>query len=141
MRANRARAVSSVLPCRHKMAKKILIIDDEKDLVAVTKLRLEANGFTVSEAFTVKEGLARIAKEKPDLILLDIMLPDGNGYQVCQDLKSKPETRDILIVIFTASSLRGLASKAVEAGAEGYVIKPFEPQELLGKVNQALGGR
>lgn len=120
------------------MAGKILIIDDEKDLVAVVKLRLEASGFSLSEAFTVKEGWERLEKEKPDLILLDILLPDGDGYQVCQKLKSDPETKDISIIIVTASNLKGLAKKAIEAGAQDYLIKPFEAKDLLEKINKVL---
>ena len=120
------------------MAKKILIIDDEKDLVAVVKLRLEANNFSVSEAFSAEEGLRKAEAQNPDLILLDILLPDSDGYQACQRLKSNPRTKGIAIIIFTASSLKGLAKRALEAGAVDYVIKPFEPKDLLEKINKAL---
>ena len=119
------------------MRKKILIIDDEQDLVSVVKLRLKANNFLVSEAFTAKEGLKK-AEEKPDLILLDILLPDSDGYQVCQRLKSNSKTQDIPIIIFTASSLKDLAKKAIDAGAIDYLIKPFEPKDLLEKINKAI---
>ena len=120
------------------MAKKILIIDDEKDLVAVVRLRLEANNFSVSEAFSAEEGLRKAEAQNPDLILLDILLPDSDGYQACQRLKSNPRTKGIAIIIFTASSLKGLAKRALEAGAVDYVIKPFEPKDLLEKINKAL---
>lgn len=119
------------------MAKKILIIDDEKDLVTVVRMRLEANGFSVSEAFSAEEGLKK-AQDRPDLILLDILLPDSDGYQVCQKLRANPQTKEIAVIIFTASSLKGLAKKAVEAGAVDYVVKPFEPKALLEKINKAL---
>lgn len=118
--------------------KNILIIDDEKDLADMVGLRLKANGFLVTEAFTAGEGLEKAGKARPDLILLDILLPDGNGYDICRKLKSNPKTKDIAIVIFTASSLKDLAKKAVEAGAVDYVIKPFEPKDLLEKINKAL---
>lgn len=117
---------------------KILIIDDEKDLVQVASLRLKANGFFVSEAFTVEEGLRKIAAEKPDLVLLDVALPDGNGYEVCRKLKADAETKEIVVVIFTASSQKELAEKAIEIGAADYVIKPFEPKDLLDKIRSAL---
>lgn len=120
------------------MPKKILIIDDEKDLVAVVKLRLEASGFLVSEAFSADEGLKKVEAEPPQLILLDILLPDADGYQVCQRLKNNPKTKGIAVIIFTASSLKGLAKKAIEAGAADYVIKPFEAKDLLDKINKAL---
>jgi len=120
------------------MRKKILIIDDEQDLVAVVKLRLEANNFLVSEAFTAKEGLKKAEGQSLDIILLDIQLPDGDGYQVCQKLKSNPQTQGIPIIIFTASSLKDLAKKAMDNGAADYVIKPFEPKDLLEKINKAI---
>jgi DNA-binding response OmpR family regulator len=121
--------------------KKILIIDDEKDLAAMVSLRLRTNGFSVTEAFSIEEGLKRIGEEKPDLILLDVVLPDGNGYQLCQRLKSNPQTKDIAIIILTASTQGDLTKKAVEAGAEDYSIKPFEPKDLLEKINKALEKR
>ena len=121
--------------------KKILIIDDERDLTAMVGLRLKANDFLVSEAFTAEEGVKKAEEERPDLVLLDILLPDGDGYEICRKLKSNPKTRGIAIVIFTASNLKDLAKKAVEAGALDYVVKPFEPKELLEKINKALERR
>lgn len=118
--------------------KKILIIDDEKDLVAMVALRLKKSGFFVSEAFTAEEGLKKAEEEKPGLILLDILLPDGDGYEVCRKLKSNPVTKNIAIFIFTASSLKDLTNKAIEAGAVDYVVKPFESKELLEKINKVL---
>ena len=119
--------------------KTILIIDDERDLAAMVGLRLKANDFLVSEAFTAEEGVKKAEEERPDLVLLDILLPDGDGYEICRKLKSNPKTKDIAILIFTASSLKGLAKKAIEAGAADYVVKPFEPKELLEKIRKALG--
>src|SRR3989338_5824610 len=100
-------------------------------------LRLKANDFLVSEAFTAEEGVKKAEEERPDLVLLDILLPDGDGYEICRKLKSNPKTRGIAIVIFTASNLKDLAKKAVEAVALDYVVKPFEPKELLEKINKA----
>ena len=121
--------------------KRILIIDDERDLTVMVGLRLKANDFLVSEAFTAEEGVKKAEEERPDLVLLDILLPDGDGYEICRKLKSNPKTRGIAIVIFTASNLKDLAKKAVEAGALDYVVKPFEPKELLEKINKALERR
>ena len=121
--------------------KRILIIDDERDLTVMVGLRLKANDFLVSEAFTAEEGVKKAEEENPGLVLLDILLPDGDGYEICQKLKSNPKTRGIAIVIFTASNLKDLAKKAVEAGALDYVVKPFEPKELLEKINKALERR
>lgn len=118
--------------------KKILIIDDEKDLARMASLRLKANGFSVSEAFTAQEGLRKVQEEEPDLILLDVLLPDGDGYEISQRLKSNPETKDIKIIIFTASSQKVFAKQAIAIGAADYVLKPFDPQDLLEKVRKAL---
>lgn len=122
------------------MRKKILIIDDERDLVAMVKLRLEANNFATLEAFDGKEGIRKAEKEDCDLILLDIILPDIDGYEACKRLRHNPKTKDIPIIIFTASNLKSLAEKAIDAGAVDYIIKPFEPEELVGKISEALKG-
>ena len=119
--------------------KTILIIDDERDLAAMVGLRLKANDFLVSEAIPAEEGGQKAEEERPALVLFEILLPDGGGYEICRKLKSNPKTKDIAILIFTASSLKGLAKKAIEAGAADYVVKPFEPKELLEKIRKALG--
>lgn len=120
------------------MAKKILIIDDEVDLVSVTKLRLEASGFSVTEAFTAKQGLEQIEKNRPDIILLDVLLPDDDGYLVCQKLKTGQKTKDIPVIIITASKVQNLARRSQESGAVDYLAKPFEPDILLEKIKEAL---
>ncbi|MCM8800537.1 MAG: response regulator [Candidatus Omnitrophica bacterium] len=120
------------------MPKKILIIDDEEDVAAMAKLRLQASGFSCFEAYTAQEGLKMAEEEAPDLILLDILLPDSHGVEVCRRLKSNPKTREIAIIIFSASNLKEMVEKAIEAGAVDYIIKPFEPSELLEKIDKAL---
>ncbi len=113
------------------MAKKIFIIEDELDFLSTLRERLEFEGFVVATAVDGEEALRKIPEEKPDLILLDIMLPEMNGYQVCRELKSNPETETIPVVVVTAKSQESDKFWAKETGADDYVTKPFEMEELL----------
>lgn len=118
--------------------KKILIIDDEKDVVTVVSMRLKAEGYLVNEAFSVTGGIDSIRKDRPDLIILDIILPDGNGSDLCEKLKGDPETRDIIIITFSASTQRGVLKKTLSKGAVDYIVKPFDSKELLEKIRRVL---
>ena len=124
------------------MAKKrILVIDDEPELVKAITIRLEASGYEVIPAFDGQQGLDKAGGIKPDLILLDIVMPKMDGYEVCRKLKSNPETKGIPIIIFTASAAVGpekLEKRRISVGAEGIIKKPFEPAELLEMVNKLL---
>ncbi len=113
------------------MAKKIFIVEDELDFLSTLRERLEFEGFVVITAVDGEEALKKIPEEKPDLILLDIMLPEMNGYQVCRELKSNPETETIPVVVVTAKSQESDKFWAKETGADDYVTKPFEMEELL----------
>ena len=120
------------------MAKKIFIIEDELDFLSTLRERLEFEGFEVATAVDGEEALRKIPEEKPDLILLDIMLPEMNGYQVCRELKSNPETESIPVVVVTAKSQESDKFWAKETGADDYVTKPFEMEELLQKIQDNL---
>lgn len=120
------------------MAKKILIVDDEPELVKATVIRFKAVGYDILSAPDGQEGVDMTKKHKPDLILLDIIMPKMDGYEVCKKLKADPETKEIPIIIFTASQQRELEKKCVEAGAEGIIMKPFETSELLEMANKFL---
>jgi CheY-like chemotaxis protein len=120
---------------------KILIIEDEPDLVTVVKLRLEANGFEVLTAEDGEAGLRKIYEEKPDLILLDILMPKMDGYEVCRRLKNDPITAALPIVVITASGLKDVEEKSYQSGADFVMRKPFEASELLAKIDHYLGGR
>jgi len=120
------------------MAKKIFIIEDELDFLSTLRERLEFEGFVVATAVDGEEALKKIPEEKPDLILLDIMLPEMNGYQVCRELKSNPETEAIPVVVVTAKSQESDRFWAKETGADDYVTKPFEMEELLQKIQDNL---
>ncbi|MFA6357899.1 MAG: response regulator [Candidatus Omnitrophota bacterium] len=121
------------------MLKKILIVDDEPDLLAVTVARLETSGYEVLQAASSEEALEVLKKNKPDLILLDLLLPDMQGGTLCKQLKADPEFKQIPIIIFTASIIR-IPEKIIEMGADAYILKPFEPADLLFKIKEFTGG-
>ncbi len=118
--------------------KKILIVDDEEDLVATVSFRLEANGYKVVTAFNGIDALAKVKAEKPDLILLDVMMPELDGFETAARLKSDSKTLAIPIIMLTAKSERESTEKALDAGAVDYITKPFNPVVLLNKIKSAL---
>ncbi len=121
------------------MAKvKVMVIDDEPDIVKLVKISLEMANFEVIEAYSGKEALAKVAQNLPDLFLLDIMMPEMNGYEVCQSLKASENTRNIPVVMLTAKGQRGDAERGLEVGADDYIIKPFDPYELGEQIHEIL---
>ena len=118
--------------------KRILIVDDEEDIVSVLKFRLEANNYAVLSASEGQEGLNRARAEKPDLIILDLMLPKLDGYKVCRMLKFDESYKSIPIIMFTARAQKKDEELGMEMGADAYVVKPFEPEILLGKIKELL---
>lgn len=119
--------------------KKILFIDDEADLVKVVTFRLERAGYEVISALDGQEGLDKARGEKPDLIVLDLMLPKVNGYKVCRMLKFDEKYKYIPIVMFTARAQEADKKMGKEVGADAYIVKPFEPEILLSKIKELLG--
>jgi len=111
-------------------AGKVLIIDDEKLLVKSTCMALSQFGFELKGALGGEEGLAAALEFAPDVILLDIMMPGMDGWQVLEKLKQNSHTRDIPVFIFTAREYSNGKAMAVKNGAADFVAKPFEPQEL-----------
>ena len=118
--------------------KRILIVEDETELVEMVKMRLEANNYEVLTAYDGQEALEKARKEKPDLIVLDLMLPKIDGYKVCGLLKRDTRYAKIPIIIFTAKAQEEDKKLGEELGAEAYIIKPFEPQVLLSKIKELL---
>jgi two-component system alkaline phosphatase synthesis response regulator PhoP len=116
--------------------KKILVVDDEPHVRILLKSRLEANGYAVVTAYGGLQALEKVKEEKPNLILLDIVMPDLNGYEVAQKLKSDPETAAIPIIIFTASNVRELEDKCRDLGVDYVIMKPFSPEVMLGMVKE-----
>lgn len=123
---------------RQQAKKKILVVDDEPDVLELIKSRLELNNFDVVTALNGEEGIRKAIGENPDLILLDVLMPEKNGYEVCQELKNKPETALIPIIFLTAKGRIPDIYEGIRLGASEYVVKPYNPQELLDKINQAL---
>ena len=111
--------------------KTILLVDDEPDFVEVTKMRLEANNFDVITARDGKEGLETARREKPDLILLDVMMPDMDGFRVLSKLRRSPETQEIPVIMLTAKGESKSIFKAKDMGSTDYLIKPCDSEELL----------
>lgn len=118
--------------------KKILLVDDEPQLVEMVKMRLEANNYEVILARDGEQALEKARGEKPDLIILDIMLPKLDGYKVCRMLKFDDKYSSIPVIMFTARSQESEKSMGEEVGADAYIIKPFEPQMLLSKIKELL---
>jgi len=108
-----------------KNSVKILIIDDEPDLVTMVTLRLEANGYQVIFACDGQEGLGKARNEKPDLIILDLMLPKIDGYKVCRLLKFDEKYKKIPVILFTARAQESDIKVGEDVGADAYLTKPF----------------
>ena len=121
------------------MQKKILIADDEVQLVEMLKMRLKANGYKVLTAYDGQEALEKARNQKPDLIILDLMLPKIDGYKVCRMLKFDKNYKSIPIILLTALAQKSDEEMGSQVGADAYIIKPFEPQMLLSKIKELLG--
>ena len=117
---------------------KILLVDDEPDLVQMVSVRLGAAGYEVATAFDGQEALQRVKESRPELIILDLMLPKLDGYKVCRLLKFDERTRAIPILIFTARAQVEDVTLATECGADAYLTKPFEAKMLLAKIQELL---
>ena len=120
------------------MTKKILVIDDEPHLVEILENRLKANRYRVVTAVTAQAGLEMVEREKPDLILLDILMPDMDGYQVLRKLKEQPETKIIPVMMLTVKKWSEDIQKAMLGGAVDYLVKPFDPVILIQKIRKAM---
>lgn len=118
--------------------KRILIIDDLPENVFVLQDRLEHEGYEVITAYDGKAGIAKAVSDMPDLILLDVMMPEMTGIEVCKALKQDMITSDIPIIMVTAKSNAEDAKEGLEAGAFDYIKKPFERIELIARINSAL---
>src|SRR3989338_2773138 len=116
------------------MCKKILIIDDETDLVELLQARLEISGYESLIAYDVVEGLKMAREKKPDLILLDVLMPSIKGYQVCRELKNDAATKGIPVIMLTAKAQEADKFWGQECGCDDYCTKPFETAELMTKI-------
>ncbi len=121
------------------MEKTVLIIEDEKLIIVSTQMVLESVGFQVEAATDGEEGIKKAKEIRPDLILLDIMMPGIDGWETLKRLKRDPDTQGIPVVIFTAREHARGHQKSSEMGAVGYFRKPFEPDELIELVEKHVG--
>jgi DNA-binding response OmpR family regulator len=119
-------------------AKSILVIDDEPSIGRVVQFKLQQEGFKVRVATDGLEGLAYIKEEKPDLILLDLMMPGMDGFEVCRRLRAVPETVTTPVIILTARGQEMDRIRGVELGVLDFFTKPFSPQKLLERVKEVF---
>ena len=120
------------------MPKEILIVDDEPSIVVPIQFLMEQQGYNVLVAENGEDTLDIIYKYKPDLILLDIMLPRIDGYEVCEIVRLDPRYRDIKIIFLTAKGREVEIAKGLALGADAYITKPFSNTELVSKVQELL---
>ena len=118
--------------------KSILIVDDDQDIRDLLSYNLQKSGYSVNEAINGFDCLKKIKLIKPDLILLDIMMPDMDGIEVCQKIKLDPKNRDILICFLTARGEDYSQIAALEVGGDDYVTKPIKPKVLISRINAIL---
>ena len=123
------------------MPEKILIIEDNKNDANMVKELLESEGFKVDAANTGEEGLKKALEMKPDLVVLDLMLPDTDGFKVCEKLKKEQALKNTMVVVLTIKDSIDDITKAFRVGADDYVIKPAVTEFLVRKVKLYLGAR
>ena len=117
---------------------KILIVDDDQDFTMVTKTILENEQYSVITADSKKEGMEKIENEKPELIILDVMMPNMDGYELLQEMKSDKDLEKIPVLIYSALSTDNSKKKVYELGADGFIIKPIEPHRLIEQMGKVL---
>lgn len=116
----------------------ILVVEDETAIVTLLRYNLEREGFRVHSAHDGDEALTMVSEEKPDLVLLDWMLPLTSGLEVCRRLRRQPETRDIPILMLTARGEEADKVRGLDSGADDYITKPFSPVELIARIRAVL---
>jgi DNA-binding response OmpR family regulator len=119
----------------------ILIADDEPNIVLSLEFVLKQAGFRVRTVSDGEAALAAIVQERPDLVLLDVMIPGRDGYAVCQEIRRNPAWRDLRIVMLTAKGGEIQREKGLSLGADEYVTKPFSPRELVDRIRRMLDVR
>jgi len=118
--------------------RKILVVDDEPNVIRSLTFVLEKEGYDVSSATNGEGAMAKIQESKPNLMLLDVMMPKKNGYEVCKEVKSNPSLSDIHIIMLTAKGQQADREKGLNAGANEFMTKPFSLKMIVGKVKEIL---
>ena len=126
------------MPDGSLMKPSILVVEDEAALLALLRYNLERSGFRVEEATDGQEALLRIAESRPDLVLLDWMLPSLSGIEVCRQIRRRPATRDLPVIMVTARTEDQDAVRALDTGADDYVTKPFAVEALVARIRALL---
>ena len=121
------------------MPRKVLIVDDEPNIVTSLNFLMKKGGFETSVARDGDEALSEVERFQPDLVLLDVMMPKRDGFEVCQKLRAAGHTQ-LKIILLTAKGRETEVAKGLAVGADAYVTKPFSTRELVDKVNQLLAG-
>ena len=120
------------------MAKKILVVDDEIESVKLIGLMLQRRGYEIAAAGSGAQALEKARTDKPDLIILDVMMPDMDGYEVCRRLRADPATASVPVIMFTAKTMVDDKVAGFQAGADDYLTKPVHPEELASRIQAAL---
>lgn len=118
--------------------KKILVVDDEVYILHILDFSLGAEGYEVITAADGEEAIEKARVEKPDLVVLDIMMPKVDGFEACRRLKASPETSGIPVILLTAKGREVDRQMGMEVGADGYIVKPFSPTKLIEKIGSFL---
>jgi len=122
------------------MPRKILIVDDDPSIIMLLKINLEMEGYEVISAQGGAEGVEKAKRSLPDLIIMDVMMPNMDGWTAKQELHKSPEVSGIPVIFLSARAQQADLHKGYEAGAAEYMTKPFEPMELIATVEQILAG-
>ncbi len=122
------------------MTKKILIVDDEQNIIISLEFLVNQAGYEYRIAHDGQEALAFMAEFEPDLVLLDVMMPKINGFEVCRRIRENPDWQAVKIIMLTAKGREVEVTKGLALGADSYVIKPFSTKELMAEIQGVLGG-
>jgi two-component system alkaline phosphatase synthesis response regulator PhoP len=118
--------------------RKVLVIDDEPGIIEIVEANLEGDGFSVISASNGKEGLEKIKNEKPELVVLDVMMPEMDGWEVLRRVEQDPDTAGLPVIMLTAKAADEDYIHGLEEGAVEYITKPFYPQELVNRIKITL---
>jgi DNA-binding response OmpR family regulator len=121
------------------MAQRVLVVDDEPNIFMSLRFLMEREGFQVEVAATGEAAVAALDRQPADLVLLDVMMPELDGFEVCQRIRANPAWRDTKIVMLTAKGRDLERDKGMALGADAYVTKPFSTRDLVARVKQMLG--
>jgi len=119
-------------------AKKILVVDDEPNIALSLEFLMKKAGFAVEVARDGREALERLERDPPDLVLLDVMIPEIDGFELCERIRSRPEWRHIKVVMLTARGQESERSRGLALGADAYVTKPFSTRDLVERIKAML---